>query len=540
MQFFKNRTKTPSSGNQNTDNSAAKSSNSRNGRQSLLAAAISLLITACLLTACGFFVVSGLRRRTADNPRQAGSSASDPSTWLGLEPVTRILSPDSEAPVAYTFSDGTDQDPSQNSASGPARTTSPNPAEADKDGTGPAAGSSSYAAVPAAPSGDASTAASADPAKALSKDKSAKSSKDSTAENAAKADSTAENAAKAGKDKEAAKADKNKTAEKDGGDTAKSKDLKDASEKAASEKQKESEKESEKEKDKKEKEKEEEKDKEKDKEDDKEKDKDKDKDKEDSLTKTQKKYVRTWEENHLRTFPLSTGLHDYNWKYLKYDDDGRLHYTGDDDYTVRRGIDVSEFQGQIDWEKVKKAGYDFVFVRAGHRTFHTGSLERDTRAIKNLTRAQKAGLDVGVYVFSQAVTIEEAIEEAELCLDVIEESKVKITLPIVFDPEIQIEYDARINYISNDQFTNNAVAFCETIKDAGYTPGIYANCSTETDILNMSRLENAEIWYADYNSVPESPYRFTYWQYTNTGWVDGIPEAETDLNFWFVKKEQSD
>ena len=141
---------------------------------------------------------------------------------------------------------------------------------------------------------------------------------------------------------------------------------------------------------------------------------------------------------------------------------------------------------------------------------------------------------------SQAVTIEEAIEEAELCLDVIEESKVKITLPIVFDPEIQIEYDARINYISNDQFTNNAVAFCETIKDAGYTPGIYANCSTETDILNMSRLENAEIWYADYNSVPESPYRFTYWQYTNTGWVDGIPEAETDLNFWFVKKEQSD
>ena len=165
MQFFKHRTKTPSSGNQNTDNSAAKSSNSRNGRQSLLAAAISLLITACLLTACGFFVVSGLRR-AADDPRQAGSSASDPSSWLGLESVTRILSPDSEAPVAYTFSDGTDQDPSQNSASGPARTTSPNPAEADKGGTGPAAGSSSYAAVPAVPSGDASTAASADPAKA--------------------------------------------------------------------------------------------------------------------------------------------------------------------------------------------------------------------------------------------------------------------------------------------------------------------------------------------------------------------------------------
>ena len=146
---------------------------------------------------------------------------------------------------------------------------------------------------------------------------------------------------------------------------------------------------------------------------------------------------------------------------------------------------------------------------------------------------------MGVYVFSQAVSIKEAIEEAELCLDVIEESGVEITLPVVFDPEIQIEYDARINYISSKQFTDNAVAFCETIKEAGFTPAIYANCSTETDILNLSRLENAEIWYADYNSVPESPYRFTYWQYTNMGWVDGIPETETDLNLWFVPKDSS-
>lgn len=513
----------PSSGNQNTDNSAAKSSNSRNGRRSLLAALISVLITACLLTACGFFVVSGLRR-TADSPKQGGSSAAGPSTWLGLDPITRILSPDPEDPVAYTFSDGTDQDPSQNSNAAPAQNASPNPAAADKDGTAPAAGSSSLAAVPADSTGTASAVSSADSTKAASAAASTAPAKTASKDNAAdnSKDSTAKTAADTGKT---------------GG---KSKDQKDAAGKTDSGKDKVSDKEAKKEA-KKEEEKKEEK-KEKDKEKEKEKDKKENKDKDDggSLTKTQKKYVRAWEENHLRTFPLNTKLHDYNWKYLKYDDDGRLHYKGDDDYTVRRGIDVSEFQGQIDWEKVKKAGYDFVFVRAGHRTFHTGSLERDTRAIKNLTRAQKAGLDVGVYVFSQAVTIEEAIEEAELCLDVIEESKVKITLPIVFDPEIQIEYDARINYISNDQFTNNAVAFCETIKDAGYTPGIYANCSTETDILNMSRLENAEIWYADYNSVPESPYRFTYWQYTNMGWVDGIPEAETDLNFWFVKKEQSD
>lgn len=171
---------------------------------------------------------------------------------------------------------------------------------------------------------------------------------------------------------------------------------------------------------------------------------------------------------------------------------------------------------------------------------HTGDLQRDNRAIKNLTRAKKAGLDVGVYVFSQAVTEEEAREEAELCLDVIKDSGVEITLPVVFDPEIVIEdYYARINYISGKQFTDNAVAFSETVKKAGFTPAIYANCSTETDILDMSRLKGSIIWYADYGFPPESPYDFTFWQYSNLGWVEGIPETETDLNVWFIEKQKS-
>ena len=257
----------------------------------------------------------------------------------------------------------------------------------------------------------------------------------------------------------------------------------------------------------------------------------------DSLTKLQKKYVKAWEEWHMRDFPLNFPLHNYNWKYLKFDDKGVLHYEGDENYTIRRGIDVSEFQGKIDWEKVKKAGYDFVFVRAGHRTMHSGDLQKDKRAVKNLQRAKKAGLDVGVYIFSQAITEKEARKEAELCLDVIEESGVEITLPIVYDPEIVVEdYYARINYISGEQFTDNTVAFCERIRKAGFTPAIYANCSTETDILDMSRIKDTVIWYADYSSTPESPYDFTFWQYSNLGWVDGIPETETDLNVWFIKK----
>ena len=235
---------------------------------------------------------------------------------------------------------------------------------------------------------------------------------------------------------------------------------------------------------------------------------------------------------------METTLHDYNWDYLEYDKMWNLYYKGDKKYKIRRGIDVSEFQGEIDWDEVKKAGYDFVFVRAGHRMFESGDLLTDSRAVKNMKRAKKAGLDVGVYVFSQAVSETEAREEAQLCLDVIKKSGVEITLPVVFDPEIQTEYIARINYISGEQFTDNAVAFCKKIEKAGFTPAIYTNCSTETDILDMSRLNNAVIWYADYGIIPESPYRFTFWQYSNTGWVEGIPEGMTDLNVWFVEREK--
>ena len=229
----------------------------------------------------------------------------------------------------------------------------------------------------------------------------------------------------------------------------------------------------------------------------------------DSLTKLQKRHITRWEESHWREFPLNAGLNNYNWTYLKYTAEGRVTYKGDKRYTIRHGIDVSEFQGSIDWDKVREDGFDFAFIRAGHR------------------------------VFSQAVSKKEAREEAQLCLDVIEKSGVEITLPVVYDPEIVIEdYAARINYISGEQFTDNCVAFCKVIEKAGYTPAVYANSSTQTDILDMSRLEGAVIWYADYTGLPDSPYRFTFWQYSDYGWVSGIPETETDLNVWFIENTE--
>ena len=468
-------------------------------KSSRLAALITAIILLCLVLAGGAFVLSGRpSSRGADLNKgdlssSSGSGGEDRGfagrlyDWLGIETIMTILRPQESGIIAG----GID---SADSTAG---------VKASVDESAAAGETDLVSAADTAAGSDSSTADSAE-VKAADTDQAAAGSTQSKAADTdqAAAGSTDNKAADTAKDSAASTKDEaDKNAKKNSG--AESKDEKKSESVSKDEKDASS----------------------------------GDKKPKDSLTKLQKKYVKAWEEWHMRDFPLNFPLHNYNWKYLKFDDKGVLHYEGDENYTIRRGIDVSEFQGKIDWEKVKKAGYDFVFVRAGHRTMHSGDLQKDKRAVKNLQRAKKAGLDVGVYIFSQAITEKEARKEAELCLDVIEESGVEITLPIVYDPEIVVEdYYARINYISGEQFTDNTVAFCERIRKAGFTPAIYANCSTETDILDMSRIKDTVIWYADYGSTPESPYDFTFWQYSNLGWVDGIPETETDLNVWFIKK----
>ena len=469
-------------------------------KSSRLAALITAIILLCLVLAGGAFVLSGRpSSRGADLNKgdlssSSGSGGEDRGfagrlyDWLGIETIMTILQPEESGVIAG----GID---SADSTAG---------VKASVDESAAAGKTDLLSAADAAAGSDSDTADRAE-VKAAGADQTAAG---STQSKAADADQAADQAAAGSTDNKAAdtakdsaantKDEADKNAKKNSGAQSKDEEKSESVSKDASSG---------------------------------------DKKPKDSLTKLQKKYVKAWEEWHMRDFPLNFPLHNYNWKYLKFDDKGVLHYEGDENYTIRRGIDVSEFQGKIDWEKVKKAGYDFVFVRAGHRTMHSGDLQKDKRAVKNLQRAKKAGLDVGVYIFSQAITEKEARKEAELCLDVIEESGVEITLPIVYDPEIVVEdYYARINYISGEQFTDNTVAFCEKIRKAGFTPAIYANCSTETDILDMSRIKDTVIWYADYGSTPESPYDFTFWQYSNLGWVDGIPETETDLNVWFIKK----
>lgn len=227
--------------------------------------------------------------------------------------------------------------------------------------------------------------------------------------------------------------------------------------------------------------------------------------------------------------------HDYQWECLTREGDD-VTYIGDERYCVKKGIDVSHHQGEIDWNKVKADGYEFAIVRIAYRGYgvSTGNLHSDKRYYENIIGAQEAGLDVGVYVFSQAINEEEALEEAELVIDSLE--GIELQLPVVFDPELIRDDTARTDEVTGEQFTKNTIVFCERIKQAGFQPMIYSNMYWEAFLFDLEQLSEYPIWYADYEKVPQTPYHFTFWQYSEKGIVDGIAGV-TDLNAWFIPCE---
>lgn len=215
----------------------------------------------------------------------------------------------------------------------------------------------------------------------------------------------------------------------------------------------------------------------------------------------------------------------HNGNSMSYSDEG---------YDYRLGIDVSHYQGEIDWEKVKASGIEFVFIRLGFRGYgQDGTLKLDTNFEKNIQGARGAGLDVGVYFFAQAINEKEAVEEAEFVLENLVEYDLQ--MPVVYDPESILHEEARTDDVTGEQFTKNTKAFCETIEKAGYDAMIYCNMLWQADTLDLVELAEYPIWYADYEEYPQTPYHFEIWQYSNEGAVDGI-QGNVDLNIQMIKK----
>lgn len=192
-------------------------------------------------------------------------------------------------------------------------------------------------------------------------------------------------------------------------------------------------------------------------------------------------------------------------------------------------IDVSSFQKEIDWDKVKAAGVDYAIIRCGFRGYGSGKIVEDTYFTSNIEAATSAGIKVGVYFFTQAISVEEAVEEAEYVIDLIK--PYEIDLPVAIDIE-EINDKARTDDLDNDMRTEYCVAFMDTIKKAGYEPMIYTNLKYFIKMLDMDKLEGYEKWYAFYNTSIYFPYEISIWQYSSSGTVDGI-DTGVDMNITF-------
>ena len=192
------------------------------------------------------------------------------------------------------------------------------------------------------------------------------------------------------------------------------------------------------------------------------------------------------------------------------------------------GIDVSKWNGNIDWNAVKNSGVSYVIIRCGYRGSTQGALIEDSKFKSNIEGATDAGLKVGVYFFTQAIDNAEALEEASMVLDLVK--KYRISYPIFLDVEPS---GGRADSLSKEERTAICKTFCETIEKYGYTAGIYANKTWLTNKIDASALNGYKIWLAQYASTPTYTGRYDMWQYKDTGKVSGI-DGNVDLNMSYL------
>ena len=217
----------------------------------------------------------------------------------------------------------------------------------------------------------------------------------------------------------------------------------------------------------------------------------------------------------------------HRWQFVTLEE--RPWYAGSE-FAVRRGIDLSVFQKNVDWAAAAESGVEFPVIRLGFRGYGKGVLQPDDLFDSHLEGAHGAGIDAGVYFFSQALTAEEGREEAQHVLERLDGRALE--LPVYFDWEPVSAEDSRTNGYGYANLTDSAVAFCQAIQAAGYQAGVYINRQQGYYHYDLSRLADYSLWVADYNDYPDFYYAYDVWQYEHQARLDGVNEI-IDLNLEF-------
>jgi len=240
------------------------------------------------------------------------------------------------------------------------------------------------------------------------------------------------------------------------------------------------------------------------------------------------------EQSKLVSFNYPYPTNSYQWDHLQ--SSGNLMSYEDNVYSSAQGIDVSQHQGDIDWKQVSDAGIEFAFIRTAYRGYGSGDFYADDNFDVNMQGATANGIDAGIYVFSQAITVDEAVEEADYAIR--SARKYKIDLPIVFDMEGSIDGEqGRVMTITAEKRAQMAVTFMNRVKAAGYDTMYYGSSLLLEGMFDLQYLQDYPLWLAEYDArYPNYPYTFEYWQYSSTAVIPGIAGNTTDMDIRFVKK----
>ncbi len=234
---------------------------------------------------------------------------------------------------------------------------------------------------------------------------------------------------------------------------------------------------------------------------------------------------------HFQALDPSIPRNSYDWSNLVRNEETReIRYVVDGENHGVKGIDISSYQGDINWEKVRADGVRFAFIRLGYRGYGTGVMMTDQYFEKNYQEAREAGVQVGVYFYSQAVNMDEAKEEADYVLDVLDGRE--LDFPIAFDIEGAPNSSARTASLTPAATTNIVKAFCNRVEAKGYDTILYTYSRYLFVNMEPANLQGYKLWLAQYYKVPYYPYRFQIWQYSSKGRVNGI-NGDVDLNVMF-------
>lgn len=240
------------------------------------------------------------------------------------------------------------------------------------------------------------------------------------------------------------------------------------------------------------------------------------------------KYVDGTEEWVLISPYLDKNTYDFTKLTMKAD---KMAYYEDGKKNSYIGADISKYNGTVDFASLKDADVDFVMLRLGARGYGSGQIVLDEKFSENITKAAEAGIDIGIYFFSQAITPEEAAEEANFVIQNL--ANYKVTYPIAFDMEYVQNDKARIEALSREEKTTITKAFLDTIKNAGYKPMIYGTKEWLIKQVDLTKLTDYDVWLSQQEAMPDYPYQFQMWQYTLEGDVMGV-DGDVDLNISFI------